>query len=289
LPSTQTVTYTNNTNNTNTNTMPSQLQLMQLGLKAKAFLNSIGDNPYERDERGETVIKGQGTDSLVDNLRMSLLNVIAVGAIVAALVTMLITTGWVVTTASVLLLAFGPLIMVQKCKLNSLGGMRGQLNMLRASANEFSAENDKLHGSVNVLEGQVASLKGVEKDLELVAMEAGAQVGTLVSIVEQNGELQGKIKSHLEAEVMQTILTAVLTVDKNEDFTLDARELRRLEMRLSNLPAIEFDKKNFEKYIGHKEMSLDRLMQVLRNLTNDDVPETENIFHFHPEQLKKKD
>ena len=44
------------------------------------------------------------------------------------------------------------------------------------------------------------------------------------------------MKANLESSVMQSILTAVLVSDINEDFTLNTRELKRVETRLNNLP-----------------------------------------------------
>lgn len=58
------------------------------------------------------------------------------------------------------------------------------------------------------------SLKDVETKLNDVAMEAGAQVDRLVNVVSQNGELQKKILSLLEDEVVQSIMTAIITTDR---------------------------------------------------------------------------
>eukprot|EP00525_Craspedostauros_australis_P003712 CAMPEP_0198116606 /NCGR_PEP_ID=MMETSP1442-20131203/13488_1 /TAXON_ID= /ORGANISM="Craspedostauros australis, Strain CCMP3328" /LENGTH=272 /DNA_ID=CAMNT_0043774471 /DNA_START=344 /DNA_END=1162 /DNA_ORIENTATION=- len=265
--------------------MASQFQMMQMMMKAKGFINSIGENPYERDENGEPVVKGQESDGAVSGMRMGILNIICAAAMGLAIFCLVLPINPVTTAGSVFLLAFSPYIMYQKCQLDALGGMRGQINMLRNSANEFHAENDKLSGSVDVLEGQVSDLKGVEQELNDIAAEAGTHVETLVNIIDENGKLQDEINKHLEAEVMQTILTTVLAVDTDEDFNLDKRELKMLKVRLSNLPAIEFDQDNFDRHIGGDSMSLEKLMEILRNLTDEDAPASEHIFRFHPESL----
>lgn len=98
-----------------------------------------------------------------------------------------------------------------------------------------------------------------------------------MNIIQTNGELQLKIKENLESSIMQSILTAVLVSDINEDFTLNPRELKRVETRLSNIPGVKFDKKLFRDFVGNKtELQLNDIMTMLRNLKESDgtIPTT---------------
>ena len=100
-----------------------------------------------------------------------------------------------------------------------------------------------------------------------IVTRTGGNVDRLVNIIQTNGTLQLKIKENLESSIMQSILTAVLVSDINEDFTLNARELKRVETRLSNLPGVKFDKKVFRQFVGNKtELQLNDIMTMLRNL-----------------------
>jgi hypothetical protein len=118
-----------------------------------------------------------------------------------------------------------------------------------------------------------------------VVKTSGGNADRLVEIVQQNKELQQKIKANLERNIMQDILEAVLVSDLNEDFSLNLKELKRLETRFANLPAVTFDKANWTKFVAGKEViDLATVMGVLRNLT-DDIPDEDNIFHLHPEKL----
>jgi vacuolar-type H+-ATPase subunit D/Vma8 len=130
-------------------------------------------------------------------------------------------------------------------------------------------------------------LKQVETALDAVAKKSGAQADELVSIIQENGEIQANVKRSLEASVMQTLLMTVLNSDSDEDFVLSHKELLRLETRLSNLPGVAFDKANFQKFCANKELTLAQLMQLLRNLKDDTVPEDDNVFHLKPENLAK--
>ena len=85
---------------------------------------------------------------------------------------------------------------------------------------------------------------------------------------------------------MQNVLQAVLASDTDEDFQLNAREMKRLETRLANLPGIEFDVKNFRALVDTQhDMQLRDIMALFRNLKQD-IPEEENVFHLRPEKMK---
>ena len=110
----------------------------------------------------------------------------------------------------------------------------------------------------------------------------------LVGIIKLNGELQTKVKANLESSVMQSILTAVLVSDINEDFTLNKRELKRVETRLNSLPGIAFDRNKFRKFVGNKtELHLNDIMKMLRNLKDKDhtIPADQHIFTLAPEKM----
>lgn len=117
-----------------------------------------------------------------------------------------------------------------------------------------------------------------------VAMESGAQVDRLVNIVQQNGELQKKIKQQLEDEVAQQIMTALIAADRDGDFVLDRREVYELEMRLESIPAVHFEKKKFNAFLAsdQDDLTLSDLSKIVKNLKDDSIPDSEKIFHFKP-------
>ena len=131
------------------------------------------------------------------------------------------------------------------------------------------------------------SLKDVETKLNDVAMEAGAQVDRLVNVVSQNGELQKKIKALLEDEVVQNIMTAIITSDRDGSFTLDRREVYQLELRLDSLPAVHFDKLNFRDFLAsdQDDLTLTDLTNLIKNLKDDTIPPEQKIFTFKPTDI----
>ena len=81
---------------------------------------------------------------------------------------------------------------------------------------------------------------------------------------------------------MQNVLEALVQSDSNQDFSLNLGEKEMLILRLSNLPGIVFDDDNFRKMVGDKDLNISHLMQMLRNLMDDGIPENDNIFHLKP-------
>jgi hypothetical protein len=131
-------------------------------------------------------------------------------------------------------------------------------------------------------------LKGVEQDFQAITKTAGGQVDRLVTIIQENGEIQTKVKANLESSVIQMILTAILDSDTDEDFSLSKKELNRLQLRLSNIPGIDFDSQNFHKFLAGKDLTMAQMMGLIRNLKDDNVPENDNIFHIRPDMLKEE-
>jgi hypothetical protein len=126
----------------------------------------------------------------------------------------------------------------------------------------------------------------VEKELATIAEEKKTNVDRLVHIVTENGKLQSLIKKKLEQQIMQQLVQVVILADANKDFTVNKEERNMLVTRLNLMPGFDLDEANFNKLCPpHKELELAKLMAVLRNLTDDSVPEEENVFHLKPRQL----
>jgi hypothetical protein len=122
-----------------------------------------------------------------------------------------------------------------------------------STTGEILASLIPISSIIYYLHVDVSSLKGIETELDIMAQKSGANADRLVGIIEENDQLQAKVKSNLEAQVMISILTAVLQSDTDEDFMLSKSEMRRLEYRLSLLPGIILDKGAYRKFVHNKE------------------------------------
>lgn len=127
----------------------------------------------------------------------------------------------------------------------------------------------------------------MENQLNVLAAESGAQVDRLVKIVQENGEIQKEVTQMLEAEVVQEIMTAVIHVDRDGDFTLNHREVYQLEVKLQALIGIHFDQKMFREFIASDEddLTLKDVSAIVKNLEDETIPDSEKIFTFKPKEM----
>ena len=136
------------------------------------------------------------------------------------------------------------------------------------------------------------SLKGVEQELESTAQRMGAQADRLYETIQENGALQQKIQKSLEAQVMQSILTAALKYDANDNFTFDAAEIKRLKVSISRIPGVDVDSANFDQFMnataGKKELRLSDLMRQFRDIMNVETPEDARVVRMSPRKLVKR-
>mmetsp|Transcript_50535 Transcript_50535/g.75515 ORF Transcript_50535/g.75515 Transcript_50535/m.75515 type:complete len:276 (-) Transcript_50535:214-1041(-) len=264
-------------------------KLLGCYLFSKRKVDSIGETPQNPDG----TIKGAEDDEAVKKVHPTVMDTVAVAGVGCSIATMALTEGHIVDLASMCTIGITPFAAYQKRSLNALGGMRGQQNQLREYVNDLALENNKLAESVDGLEEEVSKLEVVEGELNDLAKGAQTNVDRLVAIVKENGELQAQIKTNLQRQVIQQVLGIVLQSDRNQDYQLNKMEMEMMILRLKNIPGIEFDEANFRKQIkaedddGDGTLDLNAVVTILRNLMDDDVPEEENIFHMHPDELIK--
>ena len=94
---------------------------------------------------------------------------------------------------------------------------------------------------------------------------------------------------------MQNLISVVLTSDKDSDFVIDPEEIDHLKLRLKAIDGVDFSEENFKKALkmsGYDPDSVDvqkggynikAVLDVMKNLLDDDVPEEDNIFTIKPE------
>lgn len=100
------------------------------------------------------------------------------------------------------------------------------------------------------------------------------------------------LKENINTRIIQDILSSMLRSDRNNDLLIDNDELKRLMLRLTMLPGFDFHQDRFLKVLGRMNTkntngvySIGDMMHVFRNLLDDSLPESENVFVLKPKQL----
>ena len=130
----------------------------------------------------------------------------------------------------------------------------------------------------------------MEKGLGQIADQNNTQTTRLVELVKENGELQLEVKRTLEKQVMQNIIDVVVSSDRDGHFTLAPQETEMLKARLQNMQGIKFNATNFDNMIAsdENELTVTDVMNILRNLLDDEVKEEDNVFVLDPGSLRNR-
>jgi len=250
--------------------------LMAAGVKPKGMMGKVFNH------------KGEKTDEGVTKVGPTVIDGVALAAVGTSIATLVLTAGSVTAVASYMTMGFGPYAAYQKRKLNGLGGLRGQHNALRAKVNDLHEENDRLGGNVDKLEKNVSKIEDLEKDLGKLADTSN--VDRLVKLVKEQGEVIAEMKNNLEQRVIHDVMDVVFRSDRNRDFMIGPREIKELTMRLNNVAGIDFSEEKFLALLGKKKKyTLSNIMDLMRNLLDDDVPEELNVIEVKPQDLTMED
>ena len=166
-----------------------------------------------------------------------------------------------------------------------LSALRQVQNELRRKVNEFATINNSLSNNVTRLEGQCTRLKGTEEELAQIADEQGKTVSQLTNIVQENRKIIDEKKQLIKADAMQALMAIILESEFDESASFNDQEIRRLMLRMNNLPAVTVQEDLLKARV-EKQRSLYSVIGLLNDLDHagDDSsskPAEERIFTIH--------
>lgn len=85
-------------------------------------------------------------------------------------------------------------------------------------------------------------------------------------------------KSVVEAESVQSLIEVVLISDNDYDSKISENEIKRLKLRLDNLPGIQIDEEKLRKLLMGKELTIDGVFKLLKEM--EALPEEDRIIMF---------
>ena len=96
--------------------------------------------------------------------------------------------------------------------------------------------------------------------------------------MKENREILNKMQSNLKANVLQNLLQVVIRSDKDENLTIEEHEIGDLINRIKGINGVEVNEVRFRDAITSSGGSLQCVMDIIRNLMDDNVTEGEEIF-----------
>ena len=86
------------------------------------------------------------------------------------------------------------------------------------------------------------------------------------------------MQSNLKANVLQNLLQVVIRSDKDENLTIEEHEIGDLINRIKGINGVEVNEPRFRDAITSSGGSFQCVMDIIRNLMDDNVTEGEEIF-----------
>lgn len=127
----------------------------------------------------------------------------------------------------------------------------------------------------------------MEADLQAIADQSSTSLERLVNTVHEHGETQTQMRRALLSDVLQDIMTTILSTDRDKDFTVDPDEVHMLLLRLKSMPGIVLDEKRFHQFMADDRgaLTLADVCKIARNLQDEKVPDSKRIIRIDPKLL----
>lgn len=201
---------------------------------------------------------------------------VALVAVVTALAAMIVEQSIVVIIGGILSAVVGPYAYYQQVQLTDIKALQETHAVIKAEVDKLSTENKRLAKNIDEMSGTVQNLKDVEDALDVITKMQGQSVKAFAKQVQESKEILAGMQSNLTTNILQNLLTLVLGSDANRDNVISEEEVNALIRHIGSMSGVQMKEDLFRKMIVGKEPGA--IMEIIRNLLREDIPEEENIF-----------
>ena len=199
----------------------------------------------------------------------------AVGTSAAAIV---VEQSVVVIVAGLLSCVMGPYAYYQQTKLTDIATLKEAAAAVQVEVDRLKAENDRLKHNIDELGNTIDELQDVEEALEVISKTQGQSVDALEKQVQENKEILSKMKKSTKGRVIQNLISIIYRGDENADDMIDENEANDVIEGLSKIGGLKINEDKLRVAITGKP--IDSVIDVVKNLLNDDVPDEDKIFEL---------
>jgi len=203
---------------------------------------------------------------------------IATASVGTAAAAMVLNPANIVFAAGGLSCAIGPYAYWQQRRLTDVVALQETHKALAEQVERLGKENMRLHETVVDLSETVDRLEDVEQALDVITQTQGQSIEAFEEQVADNREILNKMQSNLKANVLQNLLQVVIRSDKDENMNIEEHEIGDLIDRIKGINGVEVNESRFTDAITSSGGSLQCVMDIIRNLMDDNVSEGDEIF-----------
>lgn len=251
----------------------------------------IGQKPLHMEIDGgngnegtTSAMKSSGRKELAMVAEQTLLEkftaLVSFAAFASSIASMIMVGGTIVKTASVLIILLSPYSYFQQTRITDIRALKETYLTLKQEVNQLAVENDNLKEQVGRLDKSVGKLEDIENVMSAITETEGQSVDSLRATVEENVQNVERMEKNIRANVLQNILSVVFSCDGNGDYNLSDKETTMLIRSLRDVNGVNVNEKKFRKIVQDKNGSVEGVVEILRNLLDEDSNDNNAVFSF---------
>ena len=202
--------------------------------------------------------------------------IVAACAIITALAAIVIEGSAIVVVAGILSIIMGPYAYFQQTRLTDIATLKQTAQVIQVEVDKLKAENSRLSMNIDDLGNTIDDLQDVEAALEVISKTQGQSVSVLEKQVQENKEILSKMKKSTKGRIIQNLISIIYRGDKDMDDKISNDEATKVIDQLKKIGGLVVHEDRLRKAITGK--SVEAVIDVVKNLLSDEVPENERIF-----------
>ena len=172
----------------------------------------------------------------------------------------------------------GPYAYWQQRRLTDVIALQETHKVLSEQVDRLGKENNRLHETIVDLSATVDRLEDVEQALDVITQTQGQSVAAFEEQVRDNRDILHRMQSNLKANVLQNLLQVVIRSDKDSSLTIEEHEVGDLINKFKGINGVEINEDRFKSVVTRCGGSLQCVMDIIRNLIDDNTPAGDEIF-----------
>ena len=203
---------------------------------------------------------------------------IAAAAVITSLVAIIVEQAAIVIVAGVLSSFVGPYAYFQQTQLTEIKALQETQMVVQQEVNRLKNENNRLEVNISQMEESVQRLQDVKTALDTVTSTQGQSISEFAQQVEANRTNLKMMQTNVKNVVVQNLISILERIDTNRDLQIEAHEVEEALHQLRKLHGVKVDAQKFRQAFSGKTTK--SLLNVVGNITRQDLPENERIFEF---------
>ena len=150
-------------------------------------------------------------------------------------------------------------------------------NKLRKDVNRFASENLNLGKHVDHIKVKVFMVQETEQRLKDVTKDQDLNVKKLIETVQQNKAILDAKRKTILLGIEEDLMEVLLKSDRDDSGDYTEREIKRMEIYMRGLPAVEVNEALLRKAIQNKN-AIVSIMNLVRDIGLEGLQEGDRIF-----------